>query len=249
MIWLSKSIAIIQARTGSNRLPGKVLKDISGYSMLGLVITRLKLSSVDKIVIATTDKEEDKVICDIAKKYGVDYFRGEENDVLSRFIGTLNKYDYEIGVRVTADCPFIDYKIVDNMVDYFERKDLDYLNVIKSGLPRGLGCEVFSVEKLKEINKKSSLKKYHREHVTCFFYENSQQFKLDNFPLSDNLVRPDYRLTVDTKEDLQVIKKVAGHFYPKIDFDSLEINKYLDNNKDIIKINSEIKQKKYTTTG
>ena len=138
-----KVVCLVQARVGSTRLPGKILKEICGKTILHHEIDRLKkCKEIDEIVIATTDKEDDDKIVNEAKKLSVKYFRGSENDVLSRFYYSAKENNADIIVRVTSDCPCIDFEILDKMLIYFKdkykEKQVDYLsNTIKRTYPRG----------------------------------------------------------------------------------------------------------------
>lgn len=195
---------IIQARTTSTRLPKKVLKTIDYVrkrTILEEVIRRVKLSKkIDKIVIATTKNKSDDDIVNISQKEGIGWFRGSENDVLSRYFFAAKENRFDHIVRITSDCPFIDPYVIDNLIELYIEGEYDYAsNCILRTFPHGLDCEIFSFEGLKYIYE-NAVKSSHREHVTSFFYENKDKFKIGELALKEE----DYsniRITVDTKED------------------------------------------------
>ena len=178
-----KVLAIIQARYNSTRFPGKVLKKINNQTVLEILIKRLsKSKNISKIIVACSNNSNDKAIVDVCNKLGVDYFVGSENDVLDRFYKAAKKYKGRNIVRITADCPLLDYKIVDNVVSNFFLKEVDYAsNINPSTFPDGLDVEVFKFNALKEayINTRQSSE---REHVTPFIINNKKfkKFNLKN---------------------------------------------------------------------
>jgi len=147
---MGKVACIVQARIGSTRLPGKVLKTLNGIPMLTHVIERLKQAkSIDHIIIATTYMESDKCIVGLAEKNDVLCYVGSPEDVLSRYAGAAGTVDADIIIRVTSDCPLIDPITIDNTVKFFEEHEYDYVRAgVVSGFPRGLDTEVFTREAL-----------------------------------------------------------------------------------------------------
>lgn len=243
-----KVVCLVQARVGSTRLPGKILKEICGKTILHHEIDRLKkCKEIDEIVIATTDKEDDDKIVNEAKKLSVKYFRGSENDVLSRFYYSAKENNADIIVRVTSDCPCIDFEILDKMLIYFKdkykEKQVDYLsNTIKRTYPRGYDIEIFTFSALEKsyINAK---KEYEREHVTPYIYDKTNNFLKLSFENKEDYSK--YRVTLDTIEDFIVIKNIFENLYYKNPYFKLnDVVQYLNNNLHIVDINKHIEQKK-----
>jgi spore coat polysaccharide biosynthesis protein SpsF len=239
-----KVVCIIQARVGSSRLPGKVLKNICGKTVLEHDINRLKLSSViDEIIIATTAEPQDDKIVDEAKRLGVKYFRGSEKDVLSRYYLAAKDAGADVVVRVTGDCPCIDYTILDNMIRLFKENKFDYINnTSERTFPRGYDVEVFTFQAL-EIAYKNATKDYEREHVTPYLYDCNNNFKC--FTYKNNVDYSKYRITLDTEEDLQLITIIYEKLFDNKGYFLLDdVVEFLEKNQDIVKINQEIEQKK-----
>lgn len=240
-----KTAAIIQARMGSTRLPGKVMKDLNGKPVLWHVIERVKQAeNIDQIIIATTTAKRDKIIFEKAKEWGVKAYQGSEEDVLARYYEAANKYDVDIVVRITSDCPLIDPYVTDEIVEYYNINDYTLVTNAGSDLnnrtyPRGLDTEVFSFEALEKAYNNAD-EKYQREHVTPYIYENYA----DIFYYKNNEDLSNYRITLDTKEDFKLIKAIYDQLYQgKHNFYFFEIIIFLDNNKKLLKINENIHQK------
>lgn len=209
-----KIAGIIQARMGSKRLPGKSLVEISGKPLISLVIERaLEVESFDSVVVATTNKKEDQQLGVVSRKTGAKVYRGSEKDVLQRYVFASRLVDADLIVRLTGDCPLFDPKIIDLMVQFHINKKLDYSgNLAERSFPRGLDAEVISsavLEKTRTLTKAI----YHREHVTPFIYENPGLFKIGSFLAPDYLRYPQFRLCVDTEEDLVLMRKIYRQFY------------------------------------
>ena len=243
-----KVVCLVQARVGSTRLPGKILKEICGKTILHHEIDRLKkCKEIDEIVIATTDKEDDDKIVNEAKKLSVKYFRGSENDVLSRFYYSAKENNADIIVRVTSDCPCIDFEILDKMLIYFKEKykekQVDYLsNTIKRTYPRGYDIEIFTFSAL-EKSYINAEKEYEREHVTPYIYDKTNNFLKLPFENKDDY--SEYRVTLDTIEDFIVIKNIFENLYYKNPYFKLnDVVQYLNDNLHIVDINKHIEQKK-----
>lgn len=243
---MRKVVAIIQARMGSTRLPGKVMKDLFGKTVLAHVIERVKQSKeIDEIVIATTTLEKDDAIVKEAKKCGVKYFRGSEEDVLSRYYYAAKENNADIVVRITSDCPLIDPIIIDSIVKFYKENDYDIvtnagIDLSQRTFPRGLDTEVFSFKVLEKAFNNAK-ENYQREHVTPYIYENSNKI----YYYKKDIDYSKYRWTLDTEEDFQLIKSIYQYLYKgKHDFyldDILELfNKY----PVLVKINAHVEQKK-----
>ncbi len=206
--------AIIQARISSTRLPGKMLADIEGKSLLLHVIERVRKSKkIDAIIVATTDKKADKKIIEISKKAGVKTFAGSETDVLDRYYQSAKKFSSEVIVRVTADDPFKDPEIIDELVGVFlnNKSKFDYVsNTIKPTYPEGLDIEVFSFVALKKAWKESK-KSFQREHVTPYIWQNPKKFNVKNISFKKDLSH--LRWTIDHPQDLQFAREIYKRLY------------------------------------
>lgn len=221
-----KVIAIIQARMGSTRLPNKVMKPIGDLSLIGLLIARLSRSKkINQIIVATSVDKNNQPLVKHVNSLGVDCFQGSEEDVLQRYQNAAKKYNADIVVRITGDCPLIDVSLVDKVITSFESSDNDYVsNNYPATFPDGLDVEVFSYTALESANNFAILQS-EREHVTPFI-RNSGKFKIDTLLHSVDL--SDHRWTVDEQEDFNVVKKICDHFHPNIHFtweDILELER------------------------
>jgi spore coat polysaccharide biosynthesis protein SpsF len=233
---------IIQARTGSSRLPGKVMSLISGKPMLWHVIDRAKRCiEVDSVVVATTAKEEDGVVKDLAEECGVGTFRGSENDVLDRYFEAAKANDADVVVRITADCPLIDPHIIDNVVrHYIDNNDkYDYVGMGKpSRYPNGLDTEVFSFAALEKAWKEATLKS-EREHVTPYIWKNGQIFRIGKVDLDRDL--SSHRWSVDEERDLKLVREIHRHLYTEGQaFTMQDILELLSRMPELAKINEGI---------
>ena len=211
---MKKIAAIIQARMGSTRLPNKVLIKIEGKPMLWHQINRIKQSKYSpEIIIATSNLDQDKPILKLAEESNVKFFAGIHEDVLDRFYKASLNYEIDIIVRITADCPLLDPEVFDKVLTTFLKGDYDYVsNVRPATYPDGLDVEVLSFKILEKVWKKTRLAS-EREHVTGYIGTHLEQIKYTNVENENNL--SEYRWTVDEKEDLDFVKKVYNHLYPK----------------------------------
>lgn len=208
----------IQARMSSRRLCGKVLKKIGKKAILERVITNIKLSNkIQKIVILTSKNKSDDVIVNFCKRNKITYFRGSLNNVAKRFYDCANFYDQKYFARISADSPFIDYKILDKMISIFKKYNQKfdiYTNVFPKTFPKGQSIEIINANIFNFLFKKK-IKKCFLEHITSFFYKNSNKFKIFNFRSNKNFSK--YNLCIDTKNDYNFfkrkIKKINKHSY------------------------------------
>lgn len=235
-------VAIIQARMNSDRLPGKVLKNICGKSMLSRVVQRVNCAtSLDNVVVATSDTNVDDLIENECHKLGVSVFRGSENDVLDRFFQAALVYKAEIVVRITADCPLIEPAVIDKVVQAFLGSDVDYAsNTLIRTYPRGLDVEVISLHAL-TMAWKNSIKPYHRAHVTPYVYENADLFKLLSITNSSDWSK--YRWTVDTPEDLQFVRRVYEILGGISLFSWKDVLKLCERDQSLVELNCNVQQK------
>ena len=207
------TIAIIQARMGSNRLPRKMTKKLGKYRIIEWVIKRLKKSKkIDYIVLATTKKKNDNILITFAKKYNIEYFRGSEINVFDRFYQISKNYNCNSIIRVSADNPFIDPELIDDLINKFKNKSLDYGNNLynfhKSNYADGFGAEIFSFSVLKKI--KNKLNAYHKEHVTSYIRENDSNFKILKLKAPKYLNEPSLKFDIDTFSDLKKFQNLIN---------------------------------------
>lgn len=239
--------AIVATRMTSSRLPGKVLMDLAGQPALVRIIERLQQSKfIQNIVIATTTNPEDDIVVETAVKAGVVYYRGSEEDVLKRTVEAAESTATDYIVQVTSDCPLIDAETIDLVVlQMLNNSYLDYVaNQLIHTFPMGYSVEVFRTSALRQIEQ-NIIDPVVREHVTPYFYENPELYKLSNVEAPQYLRHPEYRLTLDTIEDYRLINKIFSELYPKnANFNLYDITKFLTLNPHLLQLNSSIVQKK-----
>lgn len=204
---------IVQARFGSTRLPGKVMRQLGDRSVLSHVIDRCHaFDKVTQVVVATTNQPTDDMIQEESLKKGVFCYRGSEEDVLSRYYETAQLCKSDVIVRITSDCPLIDPWVSSQVINhYLSDPEIDYCsNVLKRCFPRGLDTEVFSLQALENAyrNAKEALE---REHVTPYIIRNPQRFRLSAYVLPIDCSK--YRWTLDTEEDWELIKLIYERLY------------------------------------
>lgn len=205
--------AIIQARVGSTRLPGKVLEDLAGKPMLARVVNRTcRAETVDAVVIATTTQPADDVIIHLCKVQNWLYFRGSEEDVLDRYYRAALVFKADVIARITSDSPLIEPEIIDRVVNEFSAyyPKIDYVsNTLVHTFPWGLDVEVMSFEALKRAWQEDKNPAW-REHVTPYIYRHPEKFKIRN--VANDMDYSRMRWTVDTIEDLTFVRKIYQHF-------------------------------------
>jgi spore coat polysaccharide biosynthesis protein SpsF len=206
-----KTVAIIQARMSSTRLPGKVLADISGQPMLAYVVNRAKKAqTLDRVVVATAVDQANQPIVDFCQQADIVCYQGSENDVLDRYYQTARNLDATVVVRLTADCPLLDPQIIDRVVNVFHSGNYDYVsNALKPTYPDGLDTEVFSFQTLEFAWREAKLKS-EREHVTSFIYKHVDRFRLFNVEHDVDLSAQ--RWTVDEPADLELVRAIYRYF-------------------------------------
>ena len=237
-----KNVLFLQARLNSKRLPSKVLLKIKGKTILEHIVNRLKQSKkIDDIFILTSKSKKDNMIFDLCNKIKINCYRGPENDVLKRFYEVAVNLNVEYIVRCNADCPFIDYKILDEMIVKFEKyRKINYLsNILQQTFPIGMHIEIFTKNTL-VLAQKFCKSKNRREHVTPYIY-NNKKFKIKNFSSLKNLSY--HRWTIDYKEDYLFAKKIYNTLYnDKKYFDMYDILKLLSKKPELMKINYHIEK-------
>ncbi|MBQ4801422.1 glycosyltransferase family protein [Aquimarina sp. MMG015] len=237
-----KVVVITQARSGSTRLPNKVLMEIEGKTLLQIHIDRIRLAElVDDIFIATTINKEDDKIEELANLLNVRYYRGSENDVLDRFYQTVKDVKPDLIVRLTSDCPLIDPKLIDEVIKQAKDRKLDYYaNVLEELYPDGQDIEVFTFKALEKSWNETKLKS-DREHVTPYIRNNSSYKKGTLFTSDNHFTDENYnhvRLTVDEQVDFEVIEKMISAL--GLDKDWKTYADYYIKNEDVNLLNKNI---------
>lgn len=231
---------ILQVRTGSTRLPLKVLKEIKGKTLIELYVERVIRSKLmDNIIIATTVSDSDDIIENIANKINIDCFRGSENDLVDRYYQCSKRYGVDVIVRLCNDDPFVDYEVIDEAIDLLINKKADWVtNHLRPTYPEGLDIDVFSFSLLKEMWENASLKS-EREHVFPYVYNNIDRFNVISMEQEKDY--SDLRWTLDYEEDFKMVEKVYGYLYnDKRIFLQNDILELLEIHPEIKNINSNI---------
>jgi len=232
-------IAIVQARMGSIRLPGKTMRSVAAdATMIEILLSRLNQSKeIDKIVLATSFELNNRPLVEHVKSIGYDVFQGSDKDLLDRYYQAAKQYNPDAIVRITGDCPLIDPNIVDIVVRAYKENSVNYVsNINPPTYPDGLDVEVFSFSTLKSAWEQAKTE-YDREHVTPFI-RNTEKFKTKNIINSEDYSND--RWTVDEKEDYEVIKSIFKHFSPKIDFTWEDVLQLKHSNPDIFYTNKHL---------
>jgi spore coat polysaccharide biosynthesis protein SpsF len=234
-----KVIAMVQARMGSSRLPGKVLMPLIKKPLLEILLERLSFSeTLDQTIVATTTSPQDDVLSEWLLQKNTPVFRGSEHDVLDRFYNCALEHDAEIIVRITADDPFKDFVTIDRAVkELLDDPLLDYCsNNLIPTFPEGLDVEVFRFSGLREAYNNASLVS-EREHVTPYIWKNDDTFKLKNIEHTQNLSH--WRLTIDTDVDLALVREIMGYFGEGHIFTLAELTKFLNAHDHLQKMNCQ----------
>jgi len=237
-----KVVAIVQARMGSTRLPGKVLKDLAGETMLARVVGRLRHADrINELLVATTDRPEDDAIVDECRKLSVLVSRGDQDDVLDRYFKAAQFASADVVVRITADCPLIDPEITDTTIARFIDEVPDYAsNTMVRTYPRGLDTEVMSFSALSKAWQKAQ-KSYEREHVTPYLLEHPSEFRLVS--VVGDRDYSTHRWTVDTPEDLLFVRTVYERLKAKGMFSWRAVLALLDRESELSELNRDVVQK------
>ena len=235
-----KYLAIIQARCGSFRLPGKVLKELCGKTDLEWVIERVKKSRyVDEVIVATSMNEEDVPIVKLVSSLGLRVFAGSPDDVLDRYYQAAKLIKPEYVIRITADCPVIDAGILDDAISKMTPQT-DYTAALSETLADGLDIEIMKYAVLERAWKEARLAS-EREHVTLYIKNNPDKFHVLDYTCTFANLH-DERWTLDEPQDYEFLKTVYEYFISigKTDFDAKDICHYLDGHPEIRKINAGI---------
>lgn len=237
-----RSLVILQARMTSSRLPGKVMKEINGLPMIYWQIKRiLRSKAVDDLVVATSTDVTDDVLAEYLEGIAVKVFRGDLNDVYSRYLQASLTYPHSALIRLTGDCPLVMPELIDQMVKKFYELDVDYLsNTLKPTYPDGLDIEIIRSGVLKQLAA-FKLNQKEKEHVTFGIYTRPKVFRCMNF---ENLKDcSSLRWTVDYQEDFDFVQKIFSRFQGiESEFTYEDLNKYLDLYPGIKSINSDFRR-------
>lgn len=235
-----KTVALIQARMNSTRLPGKVLKTIVGKPMLELMLERVQISDrIDEIWVVTSNQEDDDPIYLECQRLNVPCYRGSKDNVLNRYYEAAIHSEADVIVRLTGDCPLVDPEIIDNTIDFFFSENADYsANCLEYTLPDGLDVEVFSLKVLNDMEH-ASTKKSEQEHVTLYIRNHPEKYKIKNWYYPDPF---EGRWTVDYPEDFKLIEAVFSALYKKFRiFTTKQVRSYLESNEQLVKVNNMYK--------
>ena len=235
----NKVLAIVQVRLGSSRFPGKVMQKLGGKTISEILFRRLKKTKyVDKIIFATTKNQEDKKLVSFLKEKKINVFVGSEQNVLSRYYNAAKNSGAKYIVRICGDCPFIDFKLLDNMILKIRSGNFDYVsNIDPPTFPDGLDLEVFTFKKLNEAFKFAK-KDYEKEHVTPYIIEKAK--KKFNFSLNKDFSH--FRVTLDEPVDLNVLRNVYNKLNKSIYFGTDDLLKLISREKKIFEENMSIKR-------
>lgn len=235
-------LAILQARMGSSRLPGKAIKPILGRPMLEMQIERLRCTSnIDRLVVATSRRTEDNAIESLCKRIHTDCYRGDLENVLDRFYQAARQYNPNHVVRLTGDCPLTDPVLIDELVDLYLAQECDYAsNCHEPSLPDGLDAEIFSFAVLEQTWKEAVLPS-HLEHVTPFILSNPERFKITCYNYHKDLSH--LRWVVDEPEDLEFVRRIYEILYPvKPEFGTEDILALLERKPELVEINKRFER-------
>ena len=242
---MDKIVAIIQARMGSERLPGKTLAEVAGKPLLQHVIERLARSrTLSEVVVATTSRIQDRPILALAQSLGIRAVAGSEDDVLARYMLAAIESRATVLMRVTGDCPLVDPELADTVVDAYYEHHVDYAtNREEAGFPRGMDAEVFSRESFEKVFQEAVLP-YEREHVTPYYYRHPEQFRIYQLDATGPFRRPDLRLCVDTEADLRLIRTLYERLAIQGNrFSLLDVIRLFEADPSLTEINAGVIQK------
>lgn len=231
-------VAVVQARCGSTRMPNKVLERVGSYPLVVLLVKRLQRSEyIGKVIIATTTDSKDDKLVEVLDGYGIDYYRGSELDVLERYYQAASIYSPQDVVRVTGDCPLVDWRVVDRIIEEYKSSKADYCsNTILPTFPDGLDASIFSYEALERSHKEASTA-YDREYVVTYM-RGSEDFVAINYAGSKDLSA--LRLTVDEPIDLQVIRNIVDEFSDPLDISIADITSLYEEKPHLFRANLHI---------
>ena len=239
-----KVVATVQVRMNSSRLPGKALKKILGKPVLYYLVERLKRSKLlDEIIVATSTNKENDVLEKFCLKNNISIFRGSEDDVLGRVLSALESCNADIGIEIYGDCPLLDHRVLDSLIEYYldNKNKYDFVtNGMKTTYPPGLEVEVYPVSSLKNASE-ITMDPDIREHGTYSIRNRPDIFRIKNIEAPKELFYPELELELDTEEDFYVISKIIENLYPKNNnFSTIDVIEFLDQHPKIRDFNKEV---------
>jgi spore coat polysaccharide biosynthesis protein SpsF len=253
-----KVVATIEARMTSSRLPGKILMDIQGASMLARIVERAKCAlRVDEVVIATTKNASDDPVVDLACSEGISVYRGSEDDVLDRVLQAARAHDADLIVELTGDSPLVEPLLIDEMVAFYEGGEFDYVaNTAmrhsapwkkEPTFPIGTSVEIFGADILSDVAGWTQ-DPIDREHVSSYIFERPERFRLGAFEAEGewrSCRRPEIRLTVDTQEDLDLVREIYSRLYPQNSVFTLkDVVELFEREPELLAINGQVVQQR-----
>ncbi len=228
---------IIQARIGSNRLPGKVLLELDNKKILEFLFNQLEQSEIRNKVFAIPETIENDELFTVLDDLNISCFRGSEFDVLDRFYQCAKKFSFEHIMRITGDNPLVDPFVINNAINEYEKKEYDYLtNSLERTFPNGTEVEIFSFKSL-EKSWKNAKKPSEREHVTPYFYNNKEKFNIFHF--KQKIDQSKYRYSLDQKEDFELLVEIVSRVKHR-PIHTNDIISVLEKNPELLKLNSDI---------
>ncbi|MDF3820171.1 glycosyltransferase family protein [Leptospira sp. 96542] len=243
---MKKTVATIEARMTSSRLPGKVLLPVLGKPILGYLFDRLKkVTLIDEIVLATTINKADDPIVDYAKSEGISVFRGSEDDVLLRVVDAAKYVGGDIIIEITGDCPIIDPELIDQCIQLYKFNNASYVgNAHVRSYPDGMDVQVFSLADLQKSGEMTN-DKLDREHVSLFMRNHPEIFPHLHMVAPTSIFWPELGLTLDEKEDFELLKSIIEYFYSiqKPYFGIYDCVSFLKENPQLLEINQKVKRK------
>ena len=243
---MTKTLAIIQARMSSSRLPGKVLRQIAGQPMLAWVVERARRArTLDEVAVATSSDPSDDALAALCAERGYPCYRGSLYDVLDRYYQAARAFQAGVVMRITADCPLIDPGLIDDLVSAFPGYDFAANRLPPPWgrtYPIGLDLEMCTFQGL-ETAWKEAQEPHQREHVMPFFYEHPERFHILHVNHSQDFGK--LRWTVDTAEDLELLGQIAAHFPGRMDFSWLEVLGLFQRHPELAEVNAQVQHKNY----
>lgn len=244
-------VAIIQARMGSTRLPGKVMLPLATDQSITHTIRRVKSAkNVTNTIVATSGRTADDIVARYTNRSGADVFRGSESDVLGRVFNAARSTNADIIVRITGDCPLINPETIDAVTDKVSPGRTQYAaNILERTFPRGLDVEAFTFQSFKKVHQEAT-ESHHREHVTPYYHEQEDLFSTESVTSEEVFDEPqfqnrdDLRLTLDEADDYEVLRTI----YENVPFDDIlpirNAIRYVDEN-DLMELNADVEQKSH----
>jgi len=231
---------LITGRMKSTRLPKKLTKKIFGREIIRWMIDRLKLNNlIDEIIICTSTNPQDDILEQIAYEEGIKIFRGSEDDVIQRLYDASVLYELDYALNITADCPLVSLEYISKIIEAYKKSKADFIRTLD--LPHGFFSYGLSIEAMKKV---CEIKKGIDTEVWGRYFTDSGIFEVEDLPIPKEIIRSNYRLTLDYPEDFEFFSKLFQHFGEEIISKNVyEIVEFLDNHDEIVAINQDCKTK------